>query len=1124
MNFRVINYPSAMKKICVLICLSAFAVSLQAQQILFEDNFNSFSTAKWSFVTPAKWQVELLDGDPALHLKTPQPECSGDCNEFARTKEREFDNFTLDVDIRIENTTYQNYFIQFGGGYYLQFQFEGVKLYRGDPFGGEGGLFYETFNNYVTPGKTYHITLIRELPRIRLLVDGREEFSIEDSFFPTGAIDIGSFKGTVWIDNVVISLPGDPTPPVFSDDFENGTAFWQPQTPSRWQLVADEDDSSYAITTSDYTSPDGQRPGEYSLLAGKIFEDFEFSLTLRTDAREIFNNFADAVLIFAWQDSLNYAYLMLNRRSNETALYQLLDGVREPLLPVADYFIFGQKRYSVAVQKVGDQVRAFIDGEMIFSTTVPGLPPGQLGIGSFNDAVSFDDVIIRNAPAGPVEKSWSDHFEDGSTGNWELGADWQPEIHFANGLLSAHSTTAAKTLARFSPANGPAEFPALTFSGRIRLFGERYFSGAGEAGIRFCDNGDSYYELTFNADRFATRLRRVEAGVETDIANVLYSSPHIDDEEWHEVEILRYGDRIEVFLDHRRLFYTVDSSLSAGSVALFAANVDVWFDNLFLSPIAAVPSRAPASFLLESISADRGDTLAVPLYATVYPELQETTVTLRYDDAVVRFLSAEPGADASGFAFENPEPGPIVVPDIPGAQTVELLRFVSGSSSGRLTRNAEIARLRFVLEGEAGTVTPLIIGPATTLRDGHQVVYSGSELMFNNGSLSVVRDPIRLSGKVSYFSGSKPMPDITIEARAGATQTQVVSAADGRFSLPKLDVLAWTIRPKTTARAASALSTEDVSLLLGWLGYSEELQPGQLLAADATNDGAVRGSDAMAVLRFLAGFPTFTGQTSEFGFDPLESEISTPGRHELSFTAFVRGDVDGSYGAGAGKQGVLSDVLHAELSPEGPDVLVRLRTREPARGFRTVFSFDATGWEPVRVSADAHFRAAINDEEQGKIVFAAAAADYAEPGTVLAELQLRRKRPQAGAGFSLTGNSINGRAHADIVLGQTEQPMSLPDDFSISQSTPNPFSLRKATQVSIELRVPDGAEGVHTLALYDLLGRRVHILLHGELQPGVHRIRWDGRTRAGHELAPGVYFYLWQTPEFSARKKMLIVR
>jgi len=43
------------------------------------------------------------------------------------------------------------------------------------------------------------------------------------------------------------------------------------------------------------------------------------------------------------------------------------------------------------------------------------------------------------------------------------------------------------------------------------------------------------------------------------------------------------------------------------------------------------------------------------------------------------------------------------------------------------------------------------------------------------------------------------------------------------------------------------------------------------------------------------------------------------------------------------------------------------------------------------------------------------------------------------------------------------------------------------------------------LALYDVRGRCVRILLNEETAAGSHMVRWDGRDQAGRRLGAGVY-------------------
>jgi hypothetical protein len=66
-------------------------------------------------------------------------------------------------------------------------------------------------------------------------------------------------------------------------------------------------------------------------------------------------------------------------------------------------------------------------------------------------------------------------------------------------------------------------------------------------------------------------------------------------------------------------------------------------------------------------------------------------------------------------------------------------------------------------------------------------------------------------------------------------------------------------------------------------------------------------------------------------------------------------------------------------------------------------------------------------------------------------------------------------------------------------AAPNPFN----PSTRIRLAVP--IDGPARLAAYDLQGRRVRILLHGDVAAGVRTVDWDGRDDAGRALSAGTY-------------------
>jgi hypothetical protein len=120
------------------------------------------------------------------------------------------------------------------------------------------------------------------------------------------------------------------------------------------------------------------------------------------------------------------------------------------------------------------------------------------------------------------------------------------------------------------------------------------------------------------------------------------------------------------------------------------------------------------------------------------------------------------------------------------------------------------------------------------------------------------------------------------------------------------------------------------------------------------------------------------------------------------------------------------------------------------------------------------------------------------------------------------GNQLNsGEFGATPVAGHTvgvgdeTAPSRFPRNF------PNPF----AAATSILYRVPEGeAARLVRLEIFDLRGRLVRTLVHGEQPPGVHTARWDGTTDRGLPAASGIYPYRIVVAGRAVTRKMILLR
>ena len=104
------------------------------------------------------------------------------------------------------------------------------------------------------------------------------------------------------------------------------------------------------------------------------------------------------------------------------------------------------------------------------------------------------------------------------------------------------------------------------------------------------------------------------------------------------------------------------------------------------------------------------------------------------------------------------------------------------------------------------------------------------------------------------------------------------------------------------------------------------------------------------------------------------------------------------------------------------------------------------------------------------------------------------------------------------VLGSVVTNDNLPSEYGLCQNFPNPFNPR----TSISFALPKATQT--RLEIFNLLGQRVVTLIDTRLEAGRHAVDWEGCDGSGTSVASGVYFYRLETPQFTASKKMLLLK
>jgi flagellar hook assembly protein FlgD len=62
------------------------------------------------------------------------------------------------------------------------------------------------------------------------------------------------------------------------------------------------------------------------------------------------------------------------------------------------------------------------------------------------------------------------------------------------------------------------------------------------------------------------------------------------------------------------------------------------------------------------------------------------------------------------------------------------------------------------------------------------------------------------------------------------------------------------------------------------------------------------------------------------------------------------------------------------------------------------------------------------------------------------------------------------------------------------------------------------------IAVYDLFGKEIKILVNENKAAGTYNITWNGRDNDNRQVSTGVYFYKLQTGGFQKTMKMMLMK
>lgn len=118
--------------------------------------------------------------------------------------------------------------------------------------------------------------------------------------------------------------------------------------------------------------------------------------------------------------------------------------------------------------------------------------------------------------------------------------------------------------------------------------------------------------------------------------------------------------------------------------------------------------------------------------------------------------------------------------------------------------------------------------------------------------------------------------------------------------------------------------------------------------------------------------------------------------------------------------------------------------------------------------------------------------------------------------YSNVDTSVNYSNTVTLLKSNTDvgdELVILPDQFQLFQNYPNPFN--PSTVIAFNLPTRSYVD----IDIYNVLGQKVDRLVLGQLSAGINEVEYDASR-----LASGIYYYRLSAGDFSATKKMLLIK
>ena len=392
---------------------------------------------------------------------------------------------------------------------------------------------------------------------------------------------------------------------------------------------------------------------------------------------------------------------------------------------------------------------------------------------------------------------------------------------------------------------------------------------------------------------------------------------------------------------------------------------------------------------------------------------------------------------------------------------------------------------------------------------------------------------IIISGSTQFWSNNNSISSATIEIIGDNFISETTTDINGYFEFPYL----WY--DKSYKLAASKTEKTDIGLF-DIVTYDaaitaqkaiglKELSAYQEIAADVNKDSQITMFDAALIAQYAVGLTNVQqSYVGEWEFEPAIIDLGVINSDKLNniFNGILIGNVHGEW-APPGTLNKFSPV-HIEYKHNGQIQLEKNKVIVPlfvepnnnilSSDIEIAYNADELNFFQINKTKLSDNFNLVCFNEQGKLRIGMYSVNPLIQGGNLINIAFQIKSPgQANTTLDLKKFLINKKTNMYGKININSQNLQA-YKYELHQNYPNPFNASTTIQFSML------KSGNCSLKIYNLSGKEVRTLMDGYVEPGIHKITWDGGDNKGNNVAAGFYSYKLLSGNFSANKKLIFLK